>query len=68
MFVTNIKNGYRFTIHDVIVITLTVLTVLAFVTAWFVTSKDAIEATMSTDYPGQRREVGGGSFILYSYI
>ena len=68
MFVTNIKDGYRFTIHDVIVITLTVLTVLAFVTAWFVTSKDAIEATMSTDYPGQRREVGGGSFILYSYI
>lgn len=68
MFVTNIKNGYRFTIHDVIVITLTVLTVLVFVTAWFVTSKDAIEATMSTDYPGQRREVGGGSFILYSYI
>ena len=68
MFVTNIKDGYRFTIHDVIVITLTVLTVLAFVTSWFVTSKDAIEATMSTDYPGQRREVGGGSFILYSYI
>lgn len=68
MFVTNIRDGYRFTIHDVIVITLTVLTVLAFVTAWFVTSKDAIEATMSTDYPGQRREVGGGSFILYSYI
>ena len=68
MFVTNIKDGYRFTIHDVIVIKLTVLTVLAFVTSWFVTSKDAIEATMSTDYPGQRREVGGGSFILYSYI
>lgn len=69
MLITNIKDsGYRFTLHDVIVIIATVLIVVAFLCSWYMKSKDAIEATMNTDYPGARMEVGGGALILYSYF
>ena len=68
MFVKNLKEGYKFTLHDVIVILLTILVVAGMLFYWYNTSKDAIIATMSTDYPGQRRQVGGGSYIQYAYI
>ena len=68
MFVTNLKDGYKFTVHDVIVILLTIAAVAGLLVMWFVTSNDAITATMNTDYPGARREVGGGSYILYAYV
>lgn len=68
MFVTNLKDGYKFTVFDVIVIILTILAVAGLLVMWFMTSQDAIHATMNTDYPGARREVGGGAFILFAYV
>lgn len=69
MMIVNIKDkGYRFTIHDVIVITVTILVILTLLFRWYMMSKDSITAIMSTDYPGDRQELGGGALILYSYF
>ena len=35
---------------------------------WYIMSKDAIYATMNTDYPGDRQEIGGGAINNYSYF
>ena len=68
ILITNIKNGYKFNVHDVLVIIATVLVVVGFLVYWYNTSKEAITLTMNTDYPGARMEVGGGSLIQYSYV
>lgn len=65
----NIKYGnYKFTKHDVLVIIITIICLVLLIGRWYVLSKDAIEATMNTDYPGERQEVGGGAINLYSYF
>ena len=51
-----------------IVITVTILVILTLLFRWYMMSKDSITAIMSTDYPGDRQELGGGALILYSYF
>ena len=60
--------GYRITFHDVVITGFTVLLICLMLWRWYTLSENTIIATMNTDYPGQRQEVGGGSLILYSYI
>ena len=69
ILIKNIKYGnYKFTKHDVLVIIITIICLVLLIGRWYVLSKDAIEATMNTDYPGERQEVGGGAINLYSYF
>lgn len=69
ILIKNIKYGnYKFTKHDVFVIIITIICLVLLIGRWYVLSKDAIEATMNTDYPGERQEVGGGAINLYSYF
>ena len=69
ILIKNIKFGnYKFTKHDVAVIIITILCLALLLGRWYILSKDAIEATMNTDYPGERNEVGGGALNLYAYF
>lgn len=69
LLIKNIKYGnYKFTKHDVAVIVITILCLVLLIGRWYMLSKDAIAATMNTDYPGDRQEVGGGAINLYSYF
>lgn len=69
ILIKNIKYGnYKFTKHDVAVIVITILCLVLLIGRWYMLSKDTIEATMNTDYPGERQEVGGGAINLYSYF
>lgn len=69
LLIKNIKYGnYKFTKHDVLVIVVTILCLAILIGRWYMLSKDAIEATMNTDYPGDRQEIGGGATNLYAYF
>ena len=69
IMIKNIKdNKYRFTVHDVSVIVVTLAAIAGLLFRWYSLSKDTIIATMSTDYPGARKEVGGGALTLYAYF
>lgn len=69
LLIENIKYGeYRFNKHDVIVILITVICLIALLGRWYGLSKDTLLAEMNTDYPGSRNEVGGGAINLYSYF
>ena len=69
LLIENIKYGkYRFTIHDVIVIIITILCLGLLLVRWYSLSKDTLAAEMNTDYPGARNEVGGGAVNLYAYF
>lgn len=69
ILIKNIKYGnYKFTKHDILVIFITFICLVSLIGRWYILSKDAIEATMNTDYPGDRQEVGGGAINNYSYF
>lgn len=69
ILIKNIKYGnYKFTKHDVAVIIITIICLVLLLGRWYMLSKDTIAATMNTDYPGERNEVGGGALNLYSYF
>ncbi len=68
LMIRNFKNGYKINFHDCIVIVITLLCVAGLLVRWFRLSGDTISAIMNTDYPGERREVGGGATILYAYF
>ncbi len=67
--IKNIKYGkYKFTKHDIAVILITILCIALMLGRWYLKSGDTMIAEMSTDYPGERQEVGGGAYNLYSYF
>ncbi len=68
IIIKNFKEGYKLTIHDVVVTLLTIVCIIALLGRWYLLSKDTIQAVSSTDYPGDRCETGGGAFNLYSYF
>ena len=69
ILIKNIKYGnYKFNKHDILVIIATILCLVLLIGRWYMLSKDAIEATMNTDYPGERQEVGGGATNLYAFF
>ncbi len=69
ILIKNIKYGdYKFTKHDVAVIIITIICIVLMLGRWYLKSSDTIKATMNTDYPGERQEVGGGAYNLYSYF
>ena len=66
--IKNTKNGYKINLHDLLIIGITFLCVVGLLVRWGMLSGDTIKAIMNTDYPGERREVGGGATILYAYF
>ncbi len=68
LMIQNFKQGYKINKHDMAVIGVTLLCVVGLLIRWFSLSGDTISAIMHTDYPGERREVGGGATILYAYF
>lgn len=67
--IKNIKYGnYKFNKHDIAVILVTVIALVLLLGRWYSLSKDTLVAEMSTDYPGERCEVGGGARNIYSYF
>lgn len=69
LLIKNIKYGnYKFTKHDVAVIIITILCIVLMLGRWYLKSGDTMAAEMNTDYPGERQEVGGGAYNLYSYF
>jgi hypothetical protein len=69
ILIKNIKYGdYRFTKHDVAVIVITLICIVLLLGRWYMKSSDTMVAEMSTDYPGERCEKGGGAINLYSYF
>ena len=69
ILIKNIKYGnYKFTKHDIAVIIVTLLCIVLILGRWYLKSADTMTAEMNTDYPGERQEVGGGAYNLYSYF
>lgn len=69
LLIKNIKHGnYKFTVHDVALVIVTLLCIALLLGRWYMLSKDTLAAEMSTDYPGERQEVGGGALNNYSYF
>lgn len=69
LLIKNIKYGdYKFTKHDIAVIVITLICIVLMLGRWYSKSADTMVAEMSTDYPGERQEVGGGAYNLYSYF
>lgn len=65
-----LKNSrtYKINLHDSIIILITVICFGLLLFRWYSLSEKAIEATMNTAYPGERREIGGGSLTVYAYV
>lgn len=69
LLLKNIKYGsYRFTKHDIAVVVVTLICLVLLLVRWYNFSGNTLIATMNTDYPGERCEVGGGAVNLYSYF
>lgn len=69
LLIKNIKYGtYRFSVHDVILITVTLVCIALLLGRWYSLSKDTLAAEMNTDYPGERQEIGGGAINNYAYF
>lgn len=67
--IKNIKYGnYRFNKHDIAVILVTLIALALLLGRWYMLSKDTLVAEMSTDYPGERCEIGGGARNIYAYF
>ena len=67
--IKNIKYGnYKFTKHDIAVIVITLVCLISLLVRWYMLSGDTLKSMMSTDYPGDRAEVGGGALNNYSYF
>lgn len=66
----NAKN-YKINKHDIIVIVVTILCVLALLGYFWIKSGDTVKSIMSTDYPGSRTVTGGdsaGVVNTYAYV
>lgn len=66
-----IKNRKVYKIYkkDILIILCVVLAIGGIVVRYLCMSKDALNATMNTDYPGSRFETGGdGLKVLFSYV
>lgn len=66
-----IKNRkvYKIGKKDILIILCVILAIGAFILRYLHMSGDALNATMSTDYPGSRFETGGGGLkLLFSYV
>ena len=61
-------SNYKLNWHDSIVIVMTVICFALLLFRWYSLSEKTIEATMNTAYPGDRREIGGGSVTVYAYV
>lgn len=69
IMIKNIKYGsYKFTKHDIALICITILAIVLLLGRWYSLSKDTLVAEMSTDYPGERQEIGGGARNIYAYF
>lgn len=69
IMIKNIKYGsYKFTAHDITLICITILAIILLLGRWYILSKDTLVAEMSTDYPGERQEIGGGARNIYAYF
>ncbi len=64
----NFKN-YKVNIKDLIGIGIVILVVALIGIRFYMMSKEALELTLNTDYPGARFELGGGSLAtMFSYV
>lgn len=66
-----IKNRKIYKVHkkDILIIFLVILAIAGIGIRYLYMSKDALNATMNTDYPGSRFEIGGdGIKVLFSYV
>lgn len=68
MIIKNFKAGYKLTLHDVIVVIITLVCIIALLGRWYVLSKDTIKAFSNTAYPGDRSVTGGGAYNLFAYF
>ena len=63
------KKTYKIGKKDIPIILILVLAIVGMGIRFLKMSSDALLATMSTDYPGERFEIGGGGLkILFSYV
>lgn len=66
-----LKNRKNYKIHkkDIFIIGLVAMGVIGIVLRYLHMSNDALQATLNTDYPGERFEIGGGGAkVLFSYV
>ena len=69
LLIKNVKYGnYKFNVHDIVVILVTIIIMGLIMIRWYTLSKDTLALEMNTDYPGSRQEIGGGSLNIYSYF
>lgn len=68
ILIKNLKSDYKFTLHDVIVIIVTIIAILAILIRWYSMSSETINAIMSTKYPGNRVGLGGQIKTIFSYF
>lgn len=63
------KKVYKLKKSDFIIILIVILAISGIGLRYLNMSADALQATMSTDYPGERFEIGGGGIkVLFSYV
>lgn len=69
MLIDNIKYGeYKINVHDIVVLGVTLICLVVLMFRWYTLSKDTLVAEMSTDYPGERQELGGHAQNIFSYF
>ena len=70
IIMNNIKKGNfkRVKKRDILIIVLAVIAILSLLCYWYITSKDTIEATTSTVYPGKRVSLGTDERSLFAYF
>ena len=62
------RKNYKIKLKDVIIIVLVIIAIVGIGLRYLSMSKDALNATLSTDYPGSRFETGGdGKKVIFSY-
>lgn len=66
--VKNIRNEYKFTKNDIVLIFITILSILALLIRWLLLSHNTITEIMSTKYPGNRIGLGGNIKTIFSYF
>ena len=70
IIINNIKNGNfkKVKKRDILIIVLAVVAILSLLVYWYISSKDTIEATTSTVYPGKRIGIGTDERSLFAYF
>lgn len=62
------RKEYKFKKKDVLIVAIVIIAIAGMLFRYFKMSSEALQATMNTDYPGQRFEIGGdGLRNTYSY-